>query len=528
LGFAASPVWAQNQPAGPAAEPKQPEVKQPEVKQPAAPPPASPPVARRSYTPLPVDAEQRKHRTSVQGLLRRGAVAPEQRAPFEKYYKSYALARWTDPPGLAKLENKDNFNLPDCRREFRNELYLARGKPAHDELIALALPFFERLAKDARRYPVSRINAMLAIGELNAVEAGTGGANPEPWPDALPILVREYNNASQLDAVRVAALLGILRHAQLEIDDPQARSQINSDMLKLAQTKEDPRRSAEGQVMVRARAMEVLGALKDPGPQNAVAKALAAIVADQSDNLIARRAAAQALGRLDLSGAQGLDGAQMSVALAQLAADACAAELERMEKEAEQKPRSTRGPMGMMMGGPMMEEMEYDMMYEDDSDEGAMYSGGYEEPYGMGPGSPYGQRKEEEQDDTLNNRRRLKTFLNASLLGLSGLTYLEWPDWVRANADNADALPTKGTASVTAPAQGGFVKGLITQVDTLSKVCDNKEELTREDFTAELEKQLGILTEALGAAAGPAPSSEPPEGAAETPATLTPAPAGIP
>ena len=213
----------------------------------------------------------------------------------------------------------------------------------------------------------------------------------------------------------------------------------------------------------------------------------------------------------------------------QLAADACAAELARMEKEAEQKPRSARGPMGMGLMGPMGDDGYMPSMYEEETDEGpGSYGGAPMMPYGpMGPGDMYGdmygqRQEEEEEDDTLNNRRRLKAFINAAFLGLSGMQWTEWTDWVRANPEGL--LPSGGAAGVTAPTQGEFVKELITKVDELSKLCDNKDKLDREAFTTELETQLGALTESLGAAAGPpvGPAQAQPAGPAPPPGTAPP------
>ena len=524
LGLFGSPVGAQNQPAGPpppAAAPTQPAA-QPAT-QPGAQPatgPAAPsaiprPAGLKSYAKLPVNADKRNERVAIRKLLSAGVVPQDRRAQFDEYYTTYALARWTDPDLLGELEKKPNFNLPDCRRELRNDLITGRNGPVHDELAKLALDFLKTLAANPAYHPASRYNATLAIGELNATETTSATTRPVPWGPALEVLVRAFADPNQVDAVRVAALVGIFRHAVLGIADPQTRDQLRAGLLTVAQTKEDPRRSAEGQVWIRARAMDVLGTLQEPGPQSSVAKALAAIVADRDDDLVARRAAARALGKLNLPAGQGLDSSQMAAGLAQLAADACAAELAKMEEEDEQKPTRSRLPMGMggpgYMGGSGYEEEGYMPGYDEEMGSGPGYGGapmgsGYDESGsmmpGMGMGYPYGQRRQEEEpDDTLNNRRRLKSFLNAAFLGLSGVDWPGWADWQRKNPG---VLGPGGAAGlVTAQGQMNLVQGFIAQIDNLSKLCDNKDKLEREEWIGELETQLGDLTEALGAVSAP-------------------------
>ena len=502
----------------PAAAPAQaPEAAEAEAGAPAAtPPPAD---ASAKYVPMEVNEGYRTKRMDIQRMLRDGNIPPDQQAVFDDYYRKYALARWADPYQLPVLEKKPEFNLPDCRRDLRNDLKTAKSGPAHDQLTALALDFLGTLAKDPNRHRASRVNAMLAVAELNAVESLRATDDPVPLPAALPVLLEAVKDPSQPDAVRIVALIGVFRHAVLGIDDAQFRdTQVSPEMLTVAQSKATSGRSVDGHAWIRARAIDTLGALRDLGPENAVVKALAAIVADRGDHLLPRSAAAGALGNLDYPANPGLDPSGLATGLGQLAADACTAELARMDEEDRLKQRkkrpSTRRGMGgtdmmeMMMPGPggmkggpagpgtgPMGGPEGAGMGPMGGPEGArgMELGmpGMPTMPGAGPGGGFGPlgRKEEEkkEDETLGNRRRLKTHLEAVLFGFTGVDVIERREG-----------PFEGGVAglATAPPHSEFVTGLLAQVNSLSDVCDTKD-LAREEFRTKLGEQLALLREAL-------------------------------
>ena len=89
-----------------------------------------------------------------------------------------------------------------------------------------------------------------------------------------------FQDENQIDAVRIAALLGIVRHAKLGIADEEARKQVAAAMLKMATTQDPGDRTPEGHAWMRCRAIALLGDLKSPGEQGAVAQALVAILSE--------------------------------------------------------------------------------------------------------------------------------------------------------------------------------------------------------------------------------------------------------
>ncbi len=280
--------------------------------------------AAKPYRRLAVDQQQKKARLQITRILLAGKFAAGQQALFDKYYRSYALARWSLPENRAAL--------PVFRKDLRNNLRSCGtgGRPAavHDHLSALALKYLSGLAR-GNFHPAVRVNAVLMIGELNVVEASRPSDLPTVLPEALPVLLRTVADPQQLDAVKVAALVGIAHHARLGgITSAEDRAAVTRAMLALAGAKGAAGRSAAGHAWMRAQAVEVLGKLKSVGAAGEVPGALAGIVAEKGLPFSTRCAAAEALGQLNYRASSGLNASQLAAALGQLAEEVCAAEAE--------------------------------------------------------------------------------------------------------------------------------------------------------------------------------------------------------
>jgi hypothetical protein len=294
---------------------------------PAAPktPPAGPAAAAPAeYAHDTYDDALKKDRSAVYRILwagQFGSREEESERFFDRYYLKHAFPRWTLPENLALLV--------EFRKDLRNDLKTAKKTAVHDHLNKLALDYFSKLA--AGNYdPAVRVNAMLMIGELNAVEAPSLLDAPVALPEAREVLLKTVADEQQPEAVKVAALDGIIRHAQIGLDDPAARKAVSDAMLKLLNSDRPVGGSVVGHTWMQAQATEVLGELKAVGNGGEVAMALKDIVAASAlpwrGEL--RAAAAEALGKLDYRGATELHPAasQFAAALGQLALDACTAE----------------------------------------------------------------------------------------------------------------------------------------------------------------------------------------------------------
>jgi hypothetical protein len=262
---------------------------------------AAEPAAKTYAPPQPIDNTKKIIWTKVTEALHSGKFASDaERAAFEDYFRLYCFPQWTQAnagPSIAVW-----------RGRLINQVHQVYNKPGdpHELFNARTLEIMDAMAK-TNFAPVVRVNAMLLIGELNAVEAVTLTGLPTPLPAAVPILVAAIEDPNQIDAVRAAALVGLLRHAKFNgLTDATLRTQVAGAMLKLVRNGEIPAgQTPEGHAWIRGQAAEILGYLGMVGTNAAVPNALAAMVADPKLSLSSRCTAANALGRLNYQEAGG-------------------------------------------------------------------------------------------------------------------------------------------------------------------------------------------------------------------------------
>ena len=259
------------------------------------------------YRELSVNSSKRLLLNKIKPLLREGDFGEKEEALFDDYFYRCAFPEWSLVAKRADLVN--------LRHRHRILLKNAKNPPAHKYLNKITLNFMSILASTEKGnfHPASRVNAMLLIGELNDVEDSKA---PRPMTAALPKLIATVNDPKQLDAVKVAAIVGIIRHGQSKaITTPGARSAVGRPMLNLVQSK-------TADAWMRGQAAEVLGMLGSA----AVAKDLAAMAGDSSLLFSARCTAARALGRLNYRATRGVKADELAAALRQLLVDAVNAE----------------------------------------------------------------------------------------------------------------------------------------------------------------------------------------------------------
>ncbi len=280
------------------------------------------------YLQDPIKAALKNNRSAVSRILRAGQFSGNEQALFDAYHTDYFLARWTscdDPDNTARLKS------------FRGELTVSLkqcgtgGRPpeVHDHLTALVL---DNLGKRAlgNYHPAFRYNAVLMIGDLNARESPRPSDLPVPLPAARDFLLKHVADAQQPEWLRAGALVGLVRHAEIGISGSDARQAVADAMLAILKSERPAETSAVGHAWMRSQAAKGLAAFGEVGNNNAVALALGAVAADSKVPLRTRCVSAEALGRLDFSGAQ-LNASPLATGLGQLALDACAAELKAGE-----------------------------------------------------------------------------------------------------------------------------------------------------------------------------------------------------
>jgi hypothetical protein len=215
--------------------------------------------------------------------------------------------------------------------------------------------------------------------------------------------------------------------------------------------------------------------------------------------------------------------------LGRLATDACVDELAKMDEEEKEKERGERigrpGMYGSMgYGSGMMYGEGYEDMMEEMDDMEDMEED-YEEMYGsmMYPGAGrLGTRRDREEeedkgDETIVNRRRLSAHLNAVLVGLVGTEALRWR--------GRDRDPPQAILRLAnAPPHSAYVGDVLTQIESLLKLCGNRK-LDKAEFRTELENELASLRAAVDKFTTPTEAAEPAEeaqpAAAEEPAAAS-------
>lgn len=197
----------------------------------------------------------------------------------------------------------NSFSFPEKRGELpkmRQELVrflqtsgLAEDATAHKRMQTRVLQVMTAMI-EKEYHPFVRVNAMLVLGELNSKEPPLSFRDPPvPHPEALKVMLKAVNDPAQADAVRAAGLIGIGRHAQLGVSDEALNRQVRQAAEKLT--------AAEYHQWIRRQAINVLGHVGEMGRDGEIANMLMKFIADESEPMSIRCAAAEAFGSLDFS-----------------------------------------------------------------------------------------------------------------------------------------------------------------------------------------------------------------------------------
>jgi len=212
--------------------------------------------AKPAYKQLPLNPDKKvmgELQTIAADVLRGQKQLEGNQPSFERFFKEFHFPQFTAPANLTKL--------PRLRREFKQKyLWAAKNTAAHTLLNKLTLTQMQEIASDTY-HPYARYNAMLIIADLNDKEptATTPGV---PYRPALDVMV----NSKVTDGPRVAALIGILRHAEAKLPPEQRATVLKEMQTLLAQATPPAGRSEDGHNWMRRRAADVLIAMGETVP----------------------------------------------------------------------------------------------------------------------------------------------------------------------------------------------------------------------------------------------------------------------
>ena len=263
------------------------------------------------------------------------------RADFANYYSKYLLPAMTDYDNLGKIDSLQQRLIKDIRTAPDDARKALQG------LAGRAMMMF--ISAKNNYHPAVRYLAMLTLAELNKVEE-TSTQPALPLFAVLETMLREYDDPEQLDAVRLAALVGMLRHAELSgqrLPDaviPAATvTQIRERMHQLISASTPPAdRHPTAHAWLQTRAVDVLIALGlTPEDQTLLGQVL--VNRKLSSSL--RCNAAEAFGRAKLTPSKEVDVSLLAKGMATLALHICYDELQNA------KTHIARGAGGSVGGG---------------------------------------------------------------------------------------------------------------------------------------------------------------------------------
>ncbi len=236
--------------------------------------------------------------------LQNGTVLPEDKKLFEDYYqfRIHELTYAENPDNRPKLSKKR-----DEIKGFLRQSYEAAVPDVHDEVNDMLLKALPLIAANEQFDLVVRLNAMYMLGDLNQVEPDRyprpQARVPVPLPVALDPLLAGATDDSQPDIVRIAALVGLQRHAASDVV-PDGRGRIVQAWLKVMRMKPAPGSyNADAIVWMQRLACEGLAAAATRWAEartNEVSKAISRLMLDESYDLATRCYAACGLGSMDV------------------------------------------------------------------------------------------------------------------------------------------------------------------------------------------------------------------------------------
>jgi hypothetical protein len=239
-----------------------------------------------------------KDRKKVADLFAVGKASnKEEEQTFEDVAHHYVYA----------LTLKKNIaNLGDKRKELKAKYLLPAGQKnrtvtdLHQRLNELTLATCRQVADDPKYPRAVRYNCVLMIGELDAEEYQPGSPNSiVPWPTATTALLEIARDEKQYLALRIGAVIGLKRHAQVGLAAP-LQPQLAETLLGISEAPLDES-NKDGEAWLRFVAADVLNeAIKRQIPVDPAkfATALVALIDNDSMPNWARAKVAGDLGKL--------------------------------------------------------------------------------------------------------------------------------------------------------------------------------------------------------------------------------------
>jgi hypothetical protein len=175
------------------------------------------------------------------------------------YFSVYIPAKMTAPDGIKYItELVDETNNLLLRAQRSNRPQVAQQ---------LTLYIFNGMKKvaEGNYHPAARINAALVLARLDRRPANPANRTPPvPLPQTLPIMISLYENESNADGIRAAALQGLHRQVTLGFPQitPEDRTKITAMMTSLLDSPAPEGRPADAHAFLQRYAVDILDVLR--------------------------------------------------------------------------------------------------------------------------------------------------------------------------------------------------------------------------------------------------------------------------
>ena len=318
----------------------------------------------KKFDQLPVKMELRNDLFSVLDVLRGDTSLDENREMFDQFFHEFVFAQLTvfqNPPRPDGKRGRMPADMGKIRRDLTRYLRDATDESARVHANELTFAAMKDLIV-GNYHPGTRYNATLIVGDLDQQPSrgyGPGATPPVPLAEAAPYLLGMLADDDMVDVVKVAALIGLERHARYGLADSH-RSQATVAALALINQSTPPGdRSSESHTWMRHQAADLLAILGEVGPQNQVVKAMHGMLAEKGAPRSLRCAAATTLGRLQYGPESAADATATFPDLIRLAIESCkeyTALGTKLEYQESLNPRRPVRRPQLGIGDPLLEE----------------------------------------------------------------------------------------------------------------------------------------------------------------------------
>ena len=231
-------------------------------------------------------------------LLGKKKYEGQVKSKFDNWYSKVIFAEMThsDEASLKVLSKNRTDFLNNLRRVRSDEAMLSLAKLTYEEMRKIVTD-----SSSPSYAPAVKINALLLLGEMNAVAPIARQRPPTPYPDALPFMITVVSGSAP-DHLKAAAMIGIERHGMINAQNKKSiKGKVELKTLLVSLLGDKPKdRSPDLHYWMQRKAARLLGAYGDPS--DGVSAALAKKIAG-NERIWLKLEAAKAYGNLKFSSA---------------------------------------------------------------------------------------------------------------------------------------------------------------------------------------------------------------------------------